>query len=214
MLFIFYPDRRACKDNTLNVTSAVQTVTVTNTGAAPLSINGINLGGTNANQFNRNNGCGGTLGAGASCTVTVTFRPTSANPLTKSATLTVSVAAPAASQAVTLTGAVLAPAYTVTPASLAFGTQAVNTNSANQSVTVSNAGPGALGINGIAIGGANASQFSIRSNNCPGNLAANASCTVAVRFRPTSAGAKAASLNVNVAAPATSQSASLTGTGQ
>src|SRR6202008_761486 len=44
-------------------------------------------------------------------------------------------------------------------------------------------------------------------------LAANASCQVSVTFRPTSTGAKTATLHVNVAAPATSGTVALTGTG-
>jgi hypothetical protein len=86
----------------IRTTSPVQVVTVTNTGTAPLRINGINLNGGNSNQFNQNNNCPGTLAVGANCTVNVTFRPTSRG--AKAANLNVSVAAPALSQAVALTG--------------------------------------------------------------------------------------------------------------
>jgi hypothetical protein len=67
-------------------------------------------------------------------------------------------------------------------------------------------------INNIALNGPNPNQFT-QNNNCPGSLGVGASCTVNVAFRPRSRGNKSATLNVNVAAPATSQSVALTGTG-
>jgi hypothetical protein len=196
----------------LNTTSAAQLVTVINTGTAALTINNPTLGGTNPNQFARVNGCGATLAAGASCTISVTSRPTTANPATKNATLTVNVAAPAVSQTVTLTGGVAVPTFTVSPTALAFGNQARNTTSAARSVTVTNTGVAALTINNVALGGTNPGQFN-RVNGCPASLTAGSSCTVSVTFRPTSAGPKAAVLNVTVAAPATSQAVPLSGTG-
>jgi hypothetical protein len=203
----------------LNVTSLAQTVTVTNTGTAPLRINSITLNGTNPGQFARTTTCGpfpANLAAGASCTVDVTFRPTTVGTGTKSALLNVNVAAPATSQSVTLTGTVLVPVNTVSPASLAFGVQAVGTTSAAQTVTVSNTGTAPMTINGITLNGTNPGQFS-QTNTCgpfPATVAVGGTCTVDVTFRPTTVGAKSAAVRVNVAAPATSQSVSLTGTGQ
>jgi hypothetical protein len=82
--------------------SAVQTVTVSNTGTGNLTINRIALGGANPNQFRQTNTCGATLAAGATCTVSVRFAPTGRGG--RSATLNVNVAAPAASGTVALTG--------------------------------------------------------------------------------------------------------------
>jgi FtsP/CotA-like multicopper oxidase with cupredoxin domain len=62
--------------------------TLSNTGAVPLTINRISLTGANANQFTQRSNCGGTLGAGLSCTITVTFAPTQR--ATANATLSVS----------------------------------------------------------------------------------------------------------------------------
>jgi hypothetical protein len=74
-----------------------QTVTVSNTGNMPMTFNALNaftIGGLNANQFTLTTGgsCvnGGTLAGGASCTVTVNFRPTLGTALgAKSAILSV-----------------------------------------------------------------------------------------------------------------------------
>src|SRR5436305_1263287 len=50
-------------------TSPAQTVTLTNTGPAQLSINGISTGGANAGAFGFTTACGSSLAVGASCTI-------------------------------------------------------------------------------------------------------------------------------------------------
>ena len=65
--------------------STPQTVTLTNGGTAPLNIAGIAVGGTNPGDFAQTNNCGGSLAAGGSCTINVTFTPTAAG--SRSATL-------------------------------------------------------------------------------------------------------------------------------
>jgi hypothetical protein len=76
--------------------------TLSNTGAAPLTINRISLTGANANQFTQRSNCGGTLGAGLSCTITVTFAPTQR--ATANATLGVSDNAVGSPHTASLTG--------------------------------------------------------------------------------------------------------------
>jgi hypothetical protein len=116
---------------------------------------------------------------------------------------------------VSLTGTIIVPTYTVSPTALAFGTQAVNTTSAAQTVTVTNTGTvAALTINSIAVTGGNVLGQFAQTNTCPASLAAGSSCTVSVTFKPTATGVKTSTLAVTVASPATSQSASLSGTGQ
>jgi uncharacterized repeat protein (TIGR03803 family) len=204
----------------LNVASAAQRVTVSNTGTAPLTITSIRLGGANPGQFAlgtaQPGGCGtgatGALAAGASCTIDVTFVPTRAAPLAKTATVAVNVAAPATSQAVALTGNIVVPTFTMAPSSLGFGNQARNTASPPQAVTVQNTSPAPLTGIRIGFGGANPGQFT-QTNDCGTTLAAGASCTIQVTFQPTSVGAKTANLRVSVAAPGTSQSIPVSGTG-
>jgi hypothetical protein len=70
---------------TVNVgsSSAPQNVTMTNnSGGQTMSITGISITGANASSFSEINNCGGSLGPGASCTITVTFTPTTSGPLT------------------------------------------------------------------------------------------------------------------------------------
>jgi concanavalin A-like lectin/glucanase superfamily protein/HYDIN/CFA65/VesB family protein len=57
-------------------TSSAVPVTLTNSGNAALTINSIAISGGNSGDFAQTNNCGSTLGAGAACTINVTFRPT------------------------------------------------------------------------------------------------------------------------------------------
>jgi hypothetical protein len=55
--------------------SAPQTVTVTNTGSTAVSVSSVNIAGGSSRDYSQINTCGSQIGAGASCTVTVTFMP-------------------------------------------------------------------------------------------------------------------------------------------
>ena len=99
--------------------SAPQTITVTNSGTAPLIITGTPLSGTNAADFTAT-GCVGTVAPAATCTISVTFAPLTTTGA-KTATLTINSNAPGAAKTVTLTGTagpdVTAPTVTAqTPA--------------------------------------------------------------------------------------------------
>jgi sugar lactone lactonase YvrE len=58
--------------------SAAKTITVTNSGTAPLNVSGVDLSGTNASDFAQTNTCGSAVQPAASCTVSVTFKPIAA----------------------------------------------------------------------------------------------------------------------------------------
>jgi hypothetical protein len=55
--------------------SSAKVVTLTNVGTSTLTISSISLTGANAGDFTQTHTCGSTLGAGASCTISVTFHP-------------------------------------------------------------------------------------------------------------------------------------------
>jgi hypothetical protein len=67
-------------------TTLQNTVAIQNNGKAALVISSITLSGNNPSDFKETNSCG-TIHPGSSCTVTVTFAPTSAGK--KSATLSI-----------------------------------------------------------------------------------------------------------------------------
>lgn len=73
----------------IGTTSAAQSVTVRNTGSATATLGGI---ATGSSEFAQTNNCGASLGAGATCTVNVTFTPVASG--ARSATLTVTSSSP------------------------------------------------------------------------------------------------------------------------
>ena len=70
----------------IGTTSVGQTITISNTGTAPLNINSYTLTGPDAAQFSQSNSCGLPIVSGGSCTASITFTPTSAG--SKAATYT------------------------------------------------------------------------------------------------------------------------------
>ena len=86
----------------VGTTSAVKTIAVQNPGTASLTISSIQITGPGATSFHQTNNCGSTLAAGANCTLSVTFKPTSVGSLT--ASVTVSDSAAGSPQAISLAG--------------------------------------------------------------------------------------------------------------
>ncbi|HCU25833.1 MAG TPA: hypothetical protein DF383_12515, partial [Deltaproteobacteria bacterium] len=83
-------------------TSAVQTVTLTNNGPFPLTVNSISVGGANAGDFAQNNNCGATVASEASCNINVTFTPGASGP--RNAGITVDTSASLGIQMIALSG--------------------------------------------------------------------------------------------------------------
>ena len=92
------------------------------------------------------------------------------------------------------------------PSSLTFGSQALNTTSAGQTVTITNGGTASATGVGASITG----DFA-QTSNCGSSLAAGAACTVTVTFRPTASGSRIGTLTVT---PGVSVAVTGTGAGQ
>jgi hypothetical protein len=188
-------------------TSAAQVATLTNERNTPLNIPNISASG----DFAQTNTCGASLGAGLTCTISVTFSPTA--PLNRIGSVTLTDDASNSPQTLALSGIGVGPAVTVGGGSL--GGQLVGTSSTAQALSLTNSGNAPLTISGIAISGTNSSDFA-QTNTCPSSpatLAANANCTISVTFTPGAAGNRIASITVTDNVPASPQSFSLTGTG-
>jgi hypothetical protein len=109
-----------------------------------------------------------------------------------------------------LTGA--GTVISLSPASVNFGNQPVNTKSQGQTITLTNLGAASVTINSIAITGADAGDFA-KSQTCGSSIAAGASCTIETTFHPTVKGARTATLVVNDNGGGFQQTVSLSGTG-
>jgi hypothetical protein len=154
-----------------------------------------------------------TLASMATCTITVTFTPSTATQ--ESGTLVVS-ATPGGTTSASLTGVGLAPALlTIDPVSGTFGTTTVGATGGTQTFTITNSGGvtagSTTGVN-VAVTGAGAGDFTASGNTCTGMLAPTATCMVTITFKPSAAGARSATLTAS-ATPGGSAPASLSGTG-
>ena len=105
------------------------------------------------------------------------------------------------------------PVVTISPTSLTFATQAVGTQSAAQSITLTNTGNADLHISVIVMSGAFNGDF-LQTNNCPSALPPNTPCTILVAFSPTGTGTRSASLLIFDDAFGSPQVALLAGPGQ
>ncbi len=197
-------------NQSVGASSPASIVTLTNTGAQSLTITSILLTGTNAGDFSQTNTCGSSVSAGGSCTISVVFKPTASG--TRSASLSISDSASGSPQTVALTGTGVAPAVSLSPTSLTFGSFAVGSSSSPMSVTLSNTGNSTLTLTSITVAGLDPSDFT-QTNNCGTSLAAATNCTINVTFTPVAAGSRTASISVADNATGSPQAVTLTGTG-
>ncbi|MEI9977858.1 MAG: choice-of-anchor D domain-containing protein [Edaphobacter sp.] len=202
----------AFPSTTVGVASTAQSVTLTNSGNASLSLTGISIMGANASSFAESTTCGNLLAAGNTCAIVVTFTPSTAGALT--AAISVADDASGSPQTVAISGTgTLAPIpqAVFSPATLSFPGTTVGVTSAAQIVTLSNPGTTPLSISGITITGANNVDFA-ETNTCGASLVAGGTCTISVTFIPATPGSLAASISVADNASGSPQTVALTGT--
>ncbi|MGB8543392.1 MAG: choice-of-anchor D domain-containing protein [Candidatus Acidiferrales bacterium] len=216
-ILIISPTALGFAAQSVGTTSASQTVTVFNNGSAALDISSLAITGTGAGNFgiiqagSAPCAAAGNVAAGASCTVTINFTPTSLG--TKNAALSLGDNASGSPQMVSLTGTGVSPAISVSATNINFGSQPAGTASTARPVTVSNVGNVPLGIAGISMTGLNSADF-IETNNCPPSLGVNNSCHISVQFDPAASGpsSRMASLSIADNVAGSPQVVSLAGT--
>jgi len=104
------------------------------------------------------------------------------------------------------------PVVTLAPLSFTFAAQTVGTQSAAQTLTVTNTGTVDLQLVSGTFTGSNTNDFSF-TTNCPFSLAVGASCTASITFTPSAAGTRTATFLATDNAVDSPQSISLSGTG-
>ncbi len=196
-----------------NTTSNPQNVTLTNLASSSLTINSIQVVGTNAGDFAiEANSCGSSLPAGLSCTVNITFTPTAKG--ARGAVLQFTDGAPASPQTVGLSGTGIGtapPAVSLSPNSLTFPGQAVGITSNPMVITLTNTGDLTLNVNGIVFIGANPGDFH-ETNNCA-SVPGGSQCPISVTFTPSVIGTRNATLNIVDNASNSPQSVPVSGSG-
>ena len=190
------------ENQVVGATSAPQTVTLTSTDGATLTIASIAVSG----DFAQTNTCGASVAGGSSCTISVTFTPTATG--NRTGVITITDSATSSPQTVSLMGAGIASAVSLSASNLTFGAQLVGTTSALQTVSLTNIATTTLNISGIAITG----DFA-QTNNCQSSVAPNTGCLVGVTFTPTASGTRTGTLSITDNAEGSPQTVSLTGQG-
>src|SRR5437899_1904388 len=176
--------------------SSTQTVTLINSGAASVTVSQASASGAGFS----NNGLTPplTLPPGQSSTLTVRFAPQAAGRATGS--LSVVSNAPHSPSPIALSGTGVTSTFllTASPTSLSFGNVTVGSNSAPQTVTLTNSGNSSVSISQINVSG---SGFTASGLTAPLTLAAGQTASFSVVFASTTAGA--ATGNVSLVSNAT-----------
>ncbi|MGA7796566.1 MAG: choice-of-anchor D domain-containing protein, partial [Candidatus Acidiferrales bacterium] len=196
--------------------SAPESVTLSNNTGSAVTINvgGITFTGANAGDFSQTNTCPvspATLGAGASCTISVVFNPT----LQDGRTAQLSVASSAPAAAMNLSGFGAVPEVSFSQTSINFGTNDPLNVGVTNFLSITNKGGAPLHVGNVEITGPDASAFAVTFNDCTAAVAANGgSCFIEPTFTPTTAGhAYSATLLINDDAAGSPQSFPMSGTG-
>jgi hypothetical protein len=194
----------------LNQASAPQTLTVSNTGGAPLANVGFQITGLSAGSFSTGSTtCGATLANGGSCTMQVVFTPIASGGSSASLVITSSTAGVTAAT-VPLTGAGQSLAgLNVNPGQLLFPTVVPGQSSPLQTVSLTNSGGSTASSLTLTV----TPPFSLVQNNCGATLAAGASCSTGVIFSPSVNGAFTGTLTIASPSLTASASVPLSGTG-
>jgi hypothetical protein len=203
-----FPQTLTFSDRATGFTSPAQTVTLINSGSAPLSITSIVANG----DFGQTNGCGSSVAAGgATCTIDITFTPSETGTRTGDVTITDDAAGTLHVISLTGTGITPSPAVTLSPLPLTFPDQTFGITSAVQTITLTNSGTAGLTITSIAVSG----DFA-QTNNCPvspATVAVDGTCTIDVTFTPTATGARTGTITVTDDATGSPHTVSLSGNG-
>ena len=191
----------------LNTISLGKAVTLTNGGAAGLTITSITASG----NFGASSNCPispSTLAAAAHCTITVTFKPSASGSV--SGEVTILDNAGGSPHLVNLSGIGLT-AISLSPTSLIFGTIAVGTTSATKTVTLTNNLSTALTIGFSASGDYTA--IGSGATPCGSSLAGKAKCTISVTFKPKSNGSINGAVTITYNSGFSPQEVALSGSG-
>jgi uncharacterized membrane protein len=164
--------------------STTRTLTIANTGNAPLTVSGITYPSGLSGNWNS-----GSIAAGSSQNVTVSFAPTSA--ATLSGNITVASNATSGTNTIAVSGSSVAATRIIgLSGDMAFGNVTVN-STATRMMTISNTGNSVLTVNSISY------PTGFTGNWSSGTIAAGSSRNVTVTFTPVAATSYGGTITVN-----------------
>lgn len=179
-------------------TSGSKVLTVNNGQTVPLTIYSISVGADFIATDSQCPTAPATVAAGSSCTISLAFRPYSTG--AKSEVITFTDDAPGGNQSVSLMGTGAAGSLAFNPTSLTFAGVDPNSVSQPQTARLTNEQTTAINLSSITISG----HFA-ETDDCPGSLAPNASCTFTVTSNPVIEGPIEGSINVKDGSGVTTQ---------
>ena len=196
----------------VGASSSIVARTITSTGTAAAQIT--TVASSNPTEFpivSRTCTDGATVNVGSSCTVSVQFTPAAAGARSGSITVTSNGTGSPQSFPVSGTGQAVAgsPALSVPPGAN-LGSSQVGVQTAGTQVTIASTGTASATITSVL--SSSVSEFPIVGNTC-GIVAAGATCTVTVAFKPAAAGARSGSLTITSNAPGSPHTVTLSGIG-
>ena len=183
------PSSLAFGTQVVGTTSAVNTITLTNSGAPALTINSVSTTG----GFSASDNCSGaTIQPEGQCTINVTFTPNLVG--TYVGDITVTDSASNSPQLIPITGIAVLPLI-FSPLNLNFGNVTVGTNNGTKTLTLTNNANTTLNLAVSA-----SADYAAAGNGtapCGTSLAAHAKCTIGVTFTPTMNGTIKGSVKVS-----------------
>jgi hypothetical protein len=188
----------------IGAASVDQTVTLTNAGTDLLT-----LTVTTAGEFSQHGNCGASLPAGASCDLSVTFRP--AGPGTRTGSLVVDDSAPGAPHTVLLKGTgagVSGASLAATPAVVSFGARTIGAAGDPVVVSLRNNGSTVVAVSELSVTG----DF-VATGCVAATLAPSEACTLTIAFEPVFVGTRTGTLTVRSAELSAPLVLALTGEG-
>ena len=175
---------------TSGFSSAAKSVTLKNTGTTAYTMGTISWTGSYYSDFTlKTNTCpaaGGTVAAGATCTLSITFDPTASENANAQMLIT---STSGAAQGVQLTGQGNVPIL-MNPRTIVFpGYQLIGTTSAAKTTTFTNVSGVPITFTSLVLTGADPTEFT-QTTTCqvPGTLAAGATCSSNIYFTPNQSG--------------------------
>ena len=207
------PGSLSFPSTTQGSTSGAQTVTLTSIGPGLLHISSVLPGGSNPGDFQIANACSGAYPPGATCDIVVTFAPQGTGQ--RSADITISDDAPDSPQSAQLMGIGAAPPpgtpiAKLAPTSVSFGTVTQGATATAQTITLTSSGTSALHISSVAIGGTNASDFTLANSCTAAAYAVGATCPIGVSLSPLVVGLRTALLIISDDASSSPQTIPIT----
>jgi large repetitive protein len=184
--------------------SSAQTITVTNTGNAPLVISREAVTG----DFAETDTCTtAPIAANQTCSIQVQFLPTATGSRNGLLTVFGNVPGGQATAPLSGTGSPTA-AIVLNPLNLIFPSTTINATSPAQNITISNTSAAPVALRTPSVSGG---DFRITANTCVSSLGPSTGCTVAIIFTPTASGTRSGTFTITD--DSGTQTASLSGIG-